>query len=103
MAPEPAAATPVGTAGTILSSVARPARTRIQTLRRPVGLNSVFVDFQDARWFTAGPAVEFVADRFTRVGEHQGFAVYQESGKTGIIYLSLLEGAPGLLAPYKSR
>jgi hypothetical protein len=103
VAPEPATPAPVGTAGTILSSVARPARTRIQTLRRPVGLNSVFVDFQNARWFAAGPAVEFVPDRFTRVGEHQGFAVYQESGKTGTIYLSLLDGAPGLLAPYKSR
>jgi hypothetical protein len=99
----PALPTPVGTAGTVMVTSARPARTRIQTAQRPVGLNRVYVDFQNARWFAAGPAVEFVPDRFTRIGEHHGFGVYQEAGRAGTIYLSLLDGAPGLLAPYKSR
>jgi hypothetical protein len=82
---------------------AAPVRTRIQTAQRPVGLNTVFVDFQDARWFAAGPAVAFTAGRFTRIGEHRGFDVYQENGRPGTIYLSLLDGAAGLLAPYKRR
>ena len=68
--------------------------------RRP---QPVFVDFQNARWFAAGTTVEYTPSRFTRIGEHRGFDVYQESGRPGTIYLSLLDGAPGLLAPYKSR
>ena len=93
----------VGTSGVVEASPAAPAPTRIQTVQRPVGLNSVFVDFRDARWFAAGPAVEYTPARFTRVGEHRGFAVYQESGQAATIYLSLLDGAPGLLAPYRRR
>ena len=99
-APDPA---PVGTSGVMFDAPVRPAPTRIQTAQRPVGLNTVFVDFQNARWFAAGSAVEFVAGRFTRIGEHRGFAVYQENGRPGTIYLSLIDGTPGLLAPYKSR
>jgi hypothetical protein len=93
----------VGTAGTF---VMRPVitRTRIQTAQRPVGLNNVFIDFQSTRWFAAGSAVEFSADRFTKIGEHHGFPVYQENGRTGgVIYLSLVQGTPGLVAPYQSR
>jgi hypothetical protein len=90
----------VGTSGVM---TATPARTRIQTAQRPVGLNTVFVDFQDVRWFAAGPTVEFTPARFTRVGEHRGFDVYQENGQAGTIYLALVDGAPGLLAPYKRR
>ncbi len=93
----------VGTSGVLADSPLLPARTRIQTVQRPVGLNTVFVEFQNARWFAAGPAVEYAPNRFTRIGEHRGFDVYQESGQPGTIYLSLLDGAPGLLAPYKSR
>jgi hypothetical protein len=100
-APEPPAALPepVGTTGPMLS----PARTRIQTVQRPVGLNSVFIDFQGTRWFSAGPAVEFSADRFTPIGEHRGFPVYQQKDQPGVIYLALLPGSPGLVGPYKSR
>jgi hypothetical protein len=102
-APAPSVPSPVGTSGLMQVSANRPVRTRIETAQRPVGLNNVFIEFQNARWFAAGPAVEFSSSRFTRVGEHRGFAVYQESGRTGTIYLSLLDGAPGLLAPYKTR
>jgi hypothetical protein len=106
-APEPSAPSPVpeavGTSGILAAAPAVPVRTRIQTVQRPVGLNSVFVDFDGTRWFAAGPAVEFTPGRFTRIGEHRGFDVYQANGQTGTIYLSLLDGAPGLLAPYKRR
>jgi hypothetical protein len=107
--PAPAPAAPagvpeaVGTAGVVDATAAAPVRTRIQTAQRPVGLNTVFVDFQDVRWFAAGPAVAFTPGRFTRIGEHRGFAVYQENAQPGTIYLSLLDGAPGLVAPYKRR
>ena len=97
------AASPVGTSGFMPLSSNRPARTRVETARRPIGLNNLFIEFQNARWFAAGPAVEFSPARFTPVGEHRGFAVYQETGRTGTIYLSLLDGAPGLVAPYQTR
>jgi hypothetical protein len=101
-APEPPAAAPepVGTAGPVMLS---PARTRIQTALRPVGLNSVFIDFQGTRWFSAGPAVEFSADRFIPIGEHRGFPVYQQKGQPGVIYLALLPGTTGLVGPYRNR
>ena len=98
----PAVPAPVGTSG-LMQVSSRPVPTRIETAQRPVGLNNVFIEFQNARWFAAGPAVEFSSSRFTRVGEHRGFPVYQESGRTGTIYLSLLDGAPGLVAPYQTR
>ena len=97
------APTPVGTSGVVFDAPSLPARTRIQTVQRPVGLNTVFVDFQSTRWFAAGTAVEYTANRFTRIGEHRGFDVYQENGQQGTIYLSLLDGSPGLLTPYKRR
>ena len=104
-APEPAGPSavpaPVGTAGTIVPSA--PAHTTIQTVQRPIGLNTVFVEFQGARWFSAGAAVPYSADRFTRIGEHLGFGVYQQSGQPGMIYVALLQGTPGMLAPYKNR
>ena len=93
---------PVGTTG-VLPLFAAPARTRVQTVQRPVGLNDVYLQYQDARWFAAGPAVEFAADRFTRIGEHRGFAVYQEKGRPDTIYVSLLAGSPGLVTPYQRR
>jgi hypothetical protein len=103
-APEPAPVpAPVGTTGTVQLMQAAPARTSIQTVQRPVGLNTVFVQFEGGRYFSAGPAVEYSATRFTQIGEHQGFPVYQENGKPGVIYLSLLQGTPGLIAPYKAR
>jgi hypothetical protein len=88
---------PVGTVGPLLT------RTRIQTVQRPVGLNAVFVEFQGARWFSAGSAVEYSADRFTPIGEHRGFTVYQQKEQPGVIYMALLPGTPGLVAPYRHR
>ena len=97
----PPGRTVAGTTGRLPVQTA-PARTRVQTVQRPVGLNSVFIQFQGARWYAAGPAVEFSADKFTRIGEHRGFTVFQEKGKPGFIYLSLLNSG-GLVAPYKTR
>lgn len=91
---------PVATTGPVTPS---PARTRLQTAQRPVGLNTIFIEFQGARWFAAGPAVEYSADRFTLIGEHRGFPVYQLKGQPGVIYLALLPGTPGLVAPYRVR
>ena len=97
----PAAA--AGTSGRRVTVRTPPARTRVQTVQRPTGLNAVYIQFKGERWYAAGPAVELAADRFTRIGEHGGFAVYEEKGRPGLIYLSLLNGGGGLVAPYKTR
>jgi len=95
--------TPVGTTGTVVMSNPVPARTRVQTLRRPVGLNNVYIDYEGARWFGAGPAVEFSSQRFARAGEYRGFQVYKENDRQDVIYLSMIPGSPGLVTPYKRR
>jgi len=97
----PSAPPTAGTSGRVAQTPT--ARTRVQTVQRPVGINAVFIQFQGARWYAAGPAVELSADRFTRIGEHRGFTVYEEKGKAGTIYLSLLNGGAGLITPYKTR
>lgn len=102
-APEPAAPVAVGTSGRVLMPPALPVRTRVQTVQRPVGLNAVYLEFRDTRWFAAGPAVEFTPDRFTRVGEYRGFPVYEEKGRPGTIYVSLLSATPALVTPYRAR
>ena len=99
---------PVGTSGLVAAPSRTPVHTRLETARRPVGLNDVFVEFQSARWFAAGPAVEFTAGSFTKVGEHRGFAVYQQPQRTQFIYLSPVDlsplgDAPALLVPYRQR
>jgi hypothetical protein len=83
--------TPAGGAGTL------------RTAQRPVGLNGVFIQFEGARWFAAGPAVEPSPGRFARAGEHRGFPVYRQEGDPDAIYVAHVAGAPGLLVPYRTR
>jgi hypothetical protein len=93
----------VGTTGVspATSSVSIP--THMQTARRPTGLNGVYLEYDGARWFAAGTAVEFTPDRFTRIGEYHGFPVYLERGSSGVIYVALVPGTPGLVSPYWAR
>jgi hypothetical protein len=103
--PAPPALTLGTSAGerTVALAQSRPVPTRLQTVQRPVGLNSIYLNFQDARWFAAGPAIELPAERFTRVGDYRGFAVYAEAGHPEVIYVALVADAPGLVSPYKTR
>jgi hypothetical protein len=94
---------PIGTAGMLLSAPARPVATHMETVQRPVGLNGVFVQFDNARWFASGGAVELVPGRFTQIGDYRGFPVYRDQSRPDTIYVALLAGSPGLLSPYTSR
>ena len=80
-----------------------PRSARVQTVQRPVGLNSVFIEYKDTRWYAAGPAEEFSAARFTKVGEYSGFTVYQKEGQADTVYLATTRGQPALVAPYSTR
>lgn len=89
--------------GTAPVTTSAPVDRPLETARRPTGINDVFLQYGNARWFAAGRAVEFSPERFTRVGEHQGFPVYAEAGQADTIYVAAVAGAPGLLTPYRTR
>ena len=69
----------------------------------PQGINRVFISYDNRRWFSSGPAVEFSPSRFTQVGEYRGFPVYAESANEGRIYVASTAAAAARLAPYSSR
>ena len=108
---------PVATAGSI---VARPpdtnttvanipersrvTRARLETIPRPIatGSGGVWLDFNGARWYSAGSAVPYVADRFTPVGEYRGFMVYRANGgNRDRIWVAVVPDGP--VAPYEKR
>ena len=40
---------------------------------------------------------------FTRAGDYHGFPVYTAADRTGIIFVAVASGAPGLLSPYSTH
>jgi hypothetical protein len=69
----------------------------------PEGLNGMFVEYGNRRWFSSGPAVELDRSRFTRVGDYRGFPVYRLGDDEKTIYVTVSRGAGGLIAPYTAR
>jgi hypothetical protein len=69
---------------------------------RPEGLNSVFVTFENQRWFSSGEAVPFEAGAFRQVGTHTGLAVYSHPAHPGTIYIPVARDAAALVAPYSN-
>jgi hypothetical protein len=75
----------------------------LRSARLPEGLNSFFVEYDGRRWFSSGPALEFDASAFTRVGQYHGFPVYARDQREDTIYVSVIGDTEGLLAPYSAR
>ena len=73
------------------------------TAKKPEGLNGVFVEYESQRYFSSGPAREFDAKAFTRVGEYHGFPVFQREGDTRTIYIPPLSDQSTIVAPYQRR
>lgn len=72
-----------------------------RTASKPEGLNAIFIDYDDSRWFSSGPAVLLEPSRYTRAGDYRGFAVYHErGGAADTIYVELAANAAGLITPY---
>jgi hypothetical protein len=80
---------------------AAPARAR-RASRVPQAANGVFIEFDNSRWFSSGPATLFNAKSFTRVGELRGFPVYTTRGRGATIFVPVAEGLD-LVAPYSKR
>jgi hypothetical protein len=66
--------------------------------RRPAG-EGIWIEFDGARWYSAGPAVTYAAGRFTLIGRSRGFPVYREND-TAASRVYIPATADGLLAPY---
>lgn len=84
---------PVGTSGRVAPAPAA---------RRPQAANGIFIEFNDARWFSSGPPALFDAKIFERVGELRGLPVYTARGRRATIFVPVAEGLD-LLAPYSKR
>lgn len=77
-------------------------RTPPLALPQRSAVEGMWIDFADARWFSAGKAVDHEASRFERVGDYRGFPVYRErGGPASRIYVTVTTDGP--LAPYDRR
>jgi hypothetical protein len=78
-----------------------PTHTRIGP--RPLGLNAIFIQYRDRRWFNEGPAVELDRTRMKQVGDYRGFPVFVDRDTPeGLIYIATtVDGT--LVAPYSER
>ena len=98
---------PVGTTG-IVSSESAP--VPLATLARDAGArrkdsaNGIFINYQNARWFSSGPPVPFDPSRFVLAGEREGFHVYTaRGGSRSTIFIPTLKDATDLVAPFTKR
>jgi hypothetical protein len=94
---QPPPARTVGTTGSTPLVPAHPLESAI----RPEGLNGVFVNFENQRWFHSGEAVPFEAGAFRQIGAHKGFAVYSHPSHPGTIFIPVAKDASAL-APYSN-
>lgn len=97
-----AVATPV--MATSVSIAERPAApTHVESIRRPESVRGVWIERDGVRWYAAGRAVQYSAERFTQVGEYRGFPVYLEKvrGSNEMIWVATAPGGP--IAPYRRR
>lgn len=92
----------VSTVGTAGMDRARPRRTMVESIARPEANNGVWLEFDGARWYSAGIAASFSPDRFEPVGIYRGFPVYRDKNLAGNqIWVSVVKDGP--LAPYVKK
>ena len=71
--------------------------------KKPEGLDGIFIEYRDRRWFVSGPAQELDRTQFIMVGDYQGFPVYRKGDDQRTIYVAVAKSAPELIAPYAVR
>ena len=88
---------PVATTGLTTSNApAPPIRVR------PGAANAIYVEFSNARWFSAGPAAAVDVRSLTQVGELQGFPVYAAGPAASTIFVQIVRGVD-TYAQYSKR
>jgi hypothetical protein len=85
------------------ASALAPAATHPETIPAPnPGRNGIFIEFANAKWYSAGPVQQFSPDRFTQIGRYHDVPVYREvRGSSDRIWVPVVAG--GLLTPYSRR
>ena len=73
---------PVGTAGRATA----PQHVRIG--ERPQGINAVFVEYDNRRWFSAGRVVDVDPSRMRRIDDYKGFPVWRAADRADVIYMA---------------
>jgi hypothetical protein len=99
----------IGTSGSAVIGVREPnpappipERTHVVSIPPPSSNDGVWLVFEGARWYSRGSAVAFRSDRFTRIGDYRGFAVYRDkNGRADEIWVASVKDGP--LAPYARR
>jgi len=93
---EPVApANPVATAGGEVTKEVRP-------LIRRDSANAIYVEFQNARWYSGGSPVSLDSEHLTQIGEVQDFPVYAQRPGDRTIYVPIAKGSD-VVAPYTKR
>jgi hypothetical protein len=92
---------PTGTMGVRTAVPAQ--RPAVNYVRRPTGNDGVWIEFEGARWFSAGPTVSYNPDRFVPTGSYHGFVVYRDTmgGRGDTIFVTVVPDGP--VAPYTRR
>lgn len=86
----------VGTSGAV---VRRP-RTADASASRRVS-RSVFISFDNRRWYNSGAATALDTTRFSRIGEYHGLPVYtRRGGPSSTIYVPVALDVPDMITPY---
>ena len=92
----------IATSGQDEATAPVPTHTRIGPT--PQGLNGVFVQYRDRRWFSEGQAVELDRARMIEVGEYFGFPVFVDrDAPEQRIYIAVAKSGASFVAPYSER
>ena len=91
---------PAGTSGRI--SAARPP-THTSIGGKPRGTNSIFLEFQNERWYPIGPAQAIDMSRLVQVGEVNGFRVFAGQSGSDVVYVPVTRGGSLAVAYSKTK
>ena len=90
----------VGSSGRV---VVMPVPRPVVTAARPSGVNGVFIEFENTRWYSSGSPIEFDAGAFKQIGTYHGFPVYARTADDGAIYIPTAVNVRGIVARYARR
>ena len=73
---------------------------RVRIGGKPEGLNNVFIDYGNERWFNSGPAVPLDLTSLQKIGTYHGLAVYASTSRPATIYVPVSRDVTSLVVPY---
>jgi hypothetical protein len=97
--PQPATADNLG-ADTRARAAASATVLTSAALRRPENNDGIWIQFNGAKWVSAGRAVPLRSSEFRKTGEYDGFPVFTRTDGGNLIYLPT---RGGLVAPYRRK